>query len=277
MALIANSGYKGLVDGLAAKTLVLDFLSNRAPREIPAQVLVAAGRVFGFSEQNVRMALTRLVEHSAAIKTARGRYRLSPFGEAMRQETRKWKGVGELTRPWSGAWLAVYDAMVPRSDRTALRRHERAMRLRGFMEFSDGLWIRPANLRDSIGELRRHLRSLGLHPEALVVGIHDLDEEARAGATKLWDTASLIASYKALAGALRTNQSRLPEMSLEAAAAETLILGRDVIRRINLDPLLPEDLMDQRPLQALIRAMSDYDEIGKNIWRRFMRQLEQHA
>jgi phenylacetic acid degradation operon negative regulatory protein len=265
------------VDGLAAKTMVLDFLSNRSPREIPAQVMVAAGEVFGFSKQSVRMALARLVEHSAAVKTGRGRYRLSSFGEAMRRETRKWKHVADLTQPWSGAWIGVHDAMVPRSDRTALRRHERAMRLRGFRELSDGLWIRPANLRGSIGELHRDLRSLGLHPDALVFGLHDLDEQAGAKATSLWDTASLIASYKALADALRASKARLCRMSLESAAAETLILGRDVIRHINLDPLLPEDLMDQRPLQALIRAISDYDKVGKNIWRRFMHQIEQHA
>lgn len=257
--------------------MVLDFLSNRSPREIPAQVLVAAGEVFGLSEQNVRMALARLVEHAAAIRTGRGRYRLSDSGEAMRRETRRWKHVAELTQPWSGAWIAVHDAMVPRSDRTAMRRHQRAMRLRGFRELSEGLWIRPANLRGSIGELRNDLRSIGLHPDALVFGLHDLDEQARAKATSLWDTASLIASYKALADALRASTERLCRMSLESAAAETLILGRDVIRHINLDPLLPEELMDQRPLQALIRAISDYDKVGKNIWRQFMRRLEQHA
>jgi phenylacetic acid degradation operon negative regulatory protein len=265
------------VNGLAAKTMVLDFLSNRSPREMSAQVLVAAGEVLGFSAQNIRMALARLVERSAAVKTGRGRYRLSTSGEAMRLEARKWKHAAEMTRPWPGTWIGVHDAMVPRSDRTALRRHERAMRLRGFRELSAGLWIRPANLSDSIGELRGHLRSLGLHPDALVFGLRDLDERADAKAATLWDTASLTASYRALAGGLRASKRRLHRMSLEAAAAETLVLGRNVIRHINLDPLLPEDLMDQRPLKALIRAMGDYDEIGKNIWRQFMRWLEQHA
>ena len=50
-----------------------------------------------------------------------------------------------------------------------------------------------------------------------------------------------------------------------------MVLGRDVIRHINLDPVLPEELMPQRALMNLIRVMSDYDQNARQIWRRFMR------
>lgn len=270
--MVANFRYKHDA-GLSAKALVLDFLSVRSPREVSAQVLVAAGTTFGFSGQNIRMALSRLVEQSVAINSGRGQYRLSTSGRAMREEVRKWRRVAELTRPWSGAWIGIYEAAVPRADRGALRRHERAMRLRGFRRFLDGLWLRPANLNGSMDQLRRHLRVLGLHPEALVVGLSDLDAAARAKATRLWDTASLLASYRALGNALRASESKLDRMSLEAAAAEVLTLGREVIRHINLDPLLPDELMAQRPLRALVGAMSEYDARGREIWWRFMRIL----
>lgn len=151
---------------------------------------------------------------------------------------------------------------------------EQALRLRGFREFRSGLWIRPANLRDSVAELRAHLAALGLHRDALVIGLSDLDEAAAARASGLWDTAALERAYGALRSALDASQARVARLTLEAAAAETLLLGREVIRHINLDPLLPEELMPQRPLHELVRAMIGYDEIGRGIWRRFMREIE---
>ncbi len=273
MAMIANTSYKP-ERPLTARAIVLDFISNRAPREISARAVLAAGAVFGFSAQNLRMALMRLVDQGVAVNATRGRYRLGAPGETMRVEVRKWKRVADLVRPWSGGWVGVYGAEIARSDRAAIRRHEQALRLRGFREFSSGLWIRPANLRDSVAELRVHLAALGLHRDAIVVGLSDFDEAARVRASNLWDTAALERAYGALRGALDASQAKVARLPLEAAAAETLLLGREVIRHINLDPLLPEELMPQRPLRELVRAMIGYDEIGREIWRRFMREIE---
>ena len=269
MAVVANPRY--VPRHLTARELVIDFLSNRYPREMSVQEIAGVGIALGFSEQSLRMALTRLVEQSVAANPGRGRYRLSPSGEAMRDEVRKWRHLDEVAKPWSGAWIAVFDAVIPRSDRAALRRHERAMRLRGFRELQSGLWIRPANLRDSVAELREHLRALGLHPSALVVALQDLDDDARARATSLWDTAAMLATYRALAEELIASKGKLERLPLDTAAAESMVLGRDVIRHINLDPVLPEELMPQRALTNLIRVMSDYDQNARQIWRRFMR------
>jgi phenylacetic acid degradation operon negative regulatory protein len=269
MATIANPRY--VPRHLTARELVIDFLSNRYPREMSVQEIAGVGIALGFTEQSLRMALTRLVEQSVSANIGRGRYRLSPSGEAMRNEVRKWRHLDDLAKPWSGAWIGVFDASVPRSDRAALRRHERAMRLRGFRELQSGLWIRPANLRDSVAELREHLRALGLHPAALVVGLQDLDDDAGAKATSLWDTAAMLATYRALADELLASKSKLERLPLDRAAAESMVLGRDVIRHINLDPVLPEELMPQRALTNLIRVMCDYDQNARQIWRRFMR------
>jgi len=269
MATFANPRY--VPRHLTARELVIDFLSNRYPREMSAAEILGVGRALGFTEQSLRMALTRLVEGAVAANPGRGLYRLSPSGETMRLEVRKWRSLDDLAKPWSGAWIGVFDASVPRSDRAALRRHERAMRLRGFRELQAGLWIRPANLRDSVAALRDQLRALGLHPAALVVGLNDLDDDSRAKATGLWDTAAMLATYRALADELLASKTRLERLPLDTAAAESMVLGRDVIRHINLDPVLPEELMPQRALKNLIDTMSDYDQQARQIWRRFMR------
>ena len=269
MATLANPRY--VPRHLTARELVIDFLSNRYPREMSAAEILGVGGALGFTEQSLRMALTRLVEGAVAANPGRGLYRLSPSGEAMRLEVRKWRNLDGLAMPWSGAWIGVFDAGVPRSDRAALRRHERAMRLRGFRELQAGLWIRPANLRDSVAALRDHLRALGLHPAALVVGLNELDDDSRAKAIGLWDTAAMLATYRALADELLASKTRLERLPLDTAAAESMVLGRDVIRHINLDPVLPEELMPQRALKNLIGTMSDYDQQARQIWRRFMR------
>jgi phenylacetic acid degradation operon negative regulatory protein len=269
MATLANPRY--VPRHLTARELVIDFLSNRYPREMSAAEILGVGAALGFTEQSLRMALTRLVEGAVAANTGRGLYRLSGSGEAMRLEVRKWRNLDDLAKPWSGAWIGVFDAGITRSDRAALRRHERAMRLRGFRELQAGLWIRPANLRDSVGELREQLRALGLHPAALVVGLNDLDDDSRARATTLWDTAAMLATYRALADELLASKTRLERLPLDTAAAESMVLGRDVIRHINLDPVLPEELMPQRAVKNLISTMSDYDQQARQIWRRFMR------
>src|ERR1700691_4489573 len=249
MATVANPRY--VPPHLTARELVIDFLSNRYPREMSVQEIAGVGDALGFSEQSFRMEFTRLVEQSVAANPGRGLYRLSPSGEAMRVEVRKWRNLDDLAKPWSGGWIGVFDAAIPRSDRAALRRHERAMRLRGFRELQAGLWVRP--------------------PGALVFGLNDLDDEARAKATSLWDTAAMLARYRALADELIASKRKLERIPLDTAAAESMVLGRDVIRHINLDPVLPEELMPQRALSDLIRVMSDYDQNARQIWRRFMR------
>ena len=273
MADDANYSYEPC-QALTAKELVLDFLSNRAPHEMAARVIVDSAAALGFSEQSIRMALTRLVEEELALNPARGLYRLAPSGDAMRREVRKWRTITALTQSWSHDWICIYDAPIARSDRAALRRHEQAIRLRGFREFRTGLWLRPANLRVSTEELREELGALGLHRDALVAEIRNLDEHARSQAMGLWNVKALLASYQALTAAMGSSQRRVERMELAEAAGETLVLGRDVVRHINLDPLLPEELMPQQPLRAMVHTMLAYDDKARTIWRRFMRQFD---
>jgi phenylacetic acid degradation operon negative regulatory protein len=269
----ANSRYEP-PRALTAKELVIDFLSNRSPREMPARVIVDTAAALGFTEQSVRMALTRLVEEGLAVSVGRGVYKLAPSGDAMRREVRKWRNITDSTKPWTGGWVAIYDAPIRRSDRAALRRHEQALRLRGFREFTAGLSIRPANLRDSTTELREQLQALGLHPDAIVATMSDVDEATRARAMELWDTKALLESYERLMRAMGASTRHVYALPLETAAGETLVLGRDVLRHINLDPLLPAELMPERPLRKLVRTMTVYDAMARQIWRRFMSQFE---
>ena len=145
MATIANLRY--VPRHLTARELVIDFLSNRYPREMSVQEITGVGIALGFTEQSLRMALARLVEQSVAANTGRGRYRLSPSGEAMREEVRKWRRLGDLAKPWTGAWIGVFDAAIPRSERSVRLRYfpaitRMARHLRGRNQYS-----RPCRIR----------------------------------------------------------------------------------------------------------------------------------
>lgn len=273
MATNANLRYE-TPRSLTAKELVIDFLSNRSPREMPARVIVDTAAALGFSEQSVRMALTRVVEEGLALVVGRGIYRLAPSGDVMRREVRKWRNITGTTKAWTGGWVAIYEAPIRRSDRAALRRHAQALRLRGFRELTTGLSIRPANLRHSTAELREQLHALGLHPDAIVALMNDLDEATRERAMRLWDTKALLDSYEQLMRAMSASTQRVYSLPLAEAAGETLVLGRDVLRHINLDPLLPAELMPGRSLRKLVRTMTVYDAMARQIWRRFMSQFE---
>ena len=60
--------------------------------------------------------------------------------------------------------------------------------------------------------------------------------------------------------------ARLPTMTADGAARETLLLGQSVIRAINRDPMLPSALIDTGLRAAMIDAMRHYDAVGKAAW-----------
>ncbi len=79
-----------------------------------------------------------------------------------------------------------------------------------------------------------------------------------------------IAPHQRLATRLDESAAGIDESRLPAAAAETLLLGRQAIRAIMRDPLLPERLCPSDALTALIAAMTRYDRLGKRIWARYL-------
>jgi phenylacetic acid degradation operon negative regulatory protein len=49
--------------------------------------------------------------------------------------------------------------------------------------------------------------------------------------------------------------------------AETFLLGGEAVRRIVLDPLLPEPIVDTAARRALVDEMKQYDRIGRDCWK----------
>ncbi len=257
------------VERPTAPDLILDLLVANG-RVLPVQALCRAGALMGISDATMRVGLTRLASQGKITHSARGAYGLNRGGPALARDIDDWRRKGAQTVAWRGRWLAVQDAGVPRSDKTAWRRHSLALQLRGLAPFQAGLHLRPDNLRGGVDAVRAQLLELGLAPQALVFCLDGLDAERSAQAHALWDVAAYRKDYRRLQRALQDSGQRLPAMGLADAARESLLLGRAVIAYLVRDPLLPPEWMADDARTALVQQMQAYQDAAVCVWRDFM-------
>ncbi|MFT6599399.1 MAG: phenylacetic acid degradation operon negative regulatory protein [Alloalcanivorax sp.] len=256
---------------LAAGDLVLDVLSTHDASEVSVAALCLAGEVCGFRDQNVRVALNRLVRQGKVANPARGMYALKADGSGLFAEVESWLRKEQRAVGWQGGWIGVLDGAVPRREKTLWRRHERALALRGFRALGDsGLQLRPDNLHGGVAALRDDLRGLGLAPQASVIAVSGLSGADERRAQALWDLDGLERQYLDMLARLEHSQSRLHTQAPEAAARESLLLGRAAIRLIIRDPLLPDALMEGDARHRLIERMRDYQAHAKTLWMRLL-------
>lgn len=252
-----------------APDLILDLLVAHGGA-LPAQALCRAGSLMGVGASAIRVGLTRLAGQGKITRGARGSYRLNRSGPALARDVDHWEQKGSQTVAWRGHWLAVQDAGVLRSDKTAWRRHSLALELRGLAAFRPGLQVRPDNLRGGVAAVRAQLLELGLSPQALVFRLDGLDPARQEEACRLWDVDALEAEYRRLHQALERSGRRLQNSKPDAAVRESLLLGRAVIHQLIRDPLLPPELMPGQTRLALAQAMKNYQRAALSLWRAWM-------
>jgi phenylacetic acid degradation operon negative regulatory protein len=252
-----------------AKSLILDLLATLRDGSMPVRALVAAGGLFRIDENNVRVALARLLAAGVVERDERGRYRAGARAGAIGRRIARWRRIGDAVRPWDGAWVAVL-GVGGRGGREATR----ALRFFAFRELAPGVQVRPDNLTGGVPAVREQLGSLGLPSGAIVTRLDDLDDATVARARELWDTRALRASYRAARSALAASGRRLPRLRPGAAMVESFVLGGRVIRQLVLDPLLPDPLVPAAEREALVTAMQSYDRLGRASWAAFMREFE---
>lgn len=256
----------------SAKSLVLDLLSTQREASTPVRALVAAGAIFGLGENNVRVALARLLQRGLVERDERGRYRLGRSAEAVRSRVAGWRQPQARLRSWKGAWIAALGA--PGSRGRSATRSRRAMRWLGMRELSPGLHVRPDNLKGGVDAARDDLRGLGLDASFTVARLDGLDPEREREARALWDVDALQRGYRASRTALARSAERLASLDVEAAMVESFREGGRVIRQIVLDPLLPEEISPASDRDALVRALRAYDKLGRSCWAAFMARHE---
>ena len=237
---------------------------------IPVRLILDACAVFDFGENSVRVSLAKMRAEGLVETPARGLYRLGPAARPVTERVLAWRSVGERTIAWDRSWVSAFTGHLTRTDRPTLRRRTRALRLLGFAELEPGLFLRPNNLVDGIPALRQQLVHLGMEQAAIVGRLDDLADRDRDRAIALWDRETLVNVYRDLTAELRRSTDEREKLSLPAALREAYLLGREVLRTIALDPLLPEELVPTAPRQALIETMIRYNETGTALWQHYL-------
>ena len=266
----SNILFAGSDEPLSARTLILDLVDTGAPPALSVRELVRAGAAFGIEPTGIRTALTRLKAEGRIRQVERGRYAIGASGALLQQRILGWRTVLERRRDWRGDWLFAIAGPQERADRTIWRRTVRALGLEGFAEAEINVWARPDNLADGAAGMRQRLAELEAAPSLLVVQARALDPERAARFQTLWNGHALQDGHARLADLLDRSAAGIDQADLPGAAVETLLLGRQAIRNIMRDPLLPDALCPTRALSRLIASMTDYDRLGKRIWHAFL-------
>ncbi len=255
---------------MSARTVILDLFDTGDPPAFSVAELVRAGAALGIEASGIRTALTRLKAEGRVHPIARGRYAIGPNAEPLQRRILGWRARLSSRNEWHGHWLLAIAGPQERADRTSWRRTLRALELEGFAEAETNIWARPDNLAGGANAARQRLAGLNAVPSLFLIEARELDSDRAAAYRSLWQGDALRAAHLELSENLDRSAHAVEDMDLAAAAGETLKLGRQAIRQITRDPLLPEALCPSDGLACLIDAMVRYDRIGKRIWRAYL-------
>lgn len=261
-----------------AKSLILDLLSTLRSGSMPVRALLEAARLFGLSENNVRVNLARLHATGLVERDERGRYRIGRGAEPVTARVASWRQRPERLVDWRGDWIAVHaagagPARLRRSRRSGSAR-DRTLRLLGFRELAPGLALRPDNWAGGVAAVRDQAAALGLESGDLVAGLNSLDSAMDIRARGLWDTDALCAEYARSCQELAASTAGLASASVEESMVETFRVGGRVLRQLVLDPLLPEPMVPSATRQALFDDMRAYDLLGRRCWTEFLARFD---
>jgi phenylacetic acid degradation operon negative regulatory protein len=218
---------------LTARSVLASVLLGTDPPWLPTSRLVRTAELFGIADGTARVALSRMLSAGEAVAEDGG-YRL--VGRLAERQARQQVSRRAAVRAWDGTWeLATVDgdARRPAAARAALREACRQLRLG---ELREGVWARPDNLDparspDAAAVLAEWChRWRGAAPDPL------------PQADDLWD----LPVWQAHAEELRDEMARLLaplEAHDRGALADGFVVSAAVLRHLQADPLLPDELL----------------------------------
>lgn len=219
---------------LSARSVILSLILGTPGRALTAAQLAVAARHIGINPATVRVALTRAVAADELVRSG-PHYVLGP----RLVDRRERQDAHESVVPWDGTWemAVVVTSGRPSGDRAALRDRLTSTRL---AELREGVWMRPANLRRTIGDMAPgDVRWFSTMPTGRPVDL----------VAALWDLSGWAAETQHITAAL-------------ASATDTghrFAVAAHLVRHLATDPLLPVELEpDDWPAGAARATYADY-------------------
>lgn len=228
---------------LTARSVLASTLLGVDPPELPVSYLVHMGELFGINENRARVALSRMVSSGEVTTDGEGRYRLT--GHLLERQHRQRASRSGHTRAWPGTWHLVVVVTTGSTPEVRARRR-RVLAGARLAEFREGVWLRPDNLDLLLGD--DVVPDLAVFTDAVPT-----DPALLAG--QLWDLDAWAARARDLLGQL----DALPPRH-RSDLAPGFVLSAAVLRHLQSDPLLPDELVPGRwPGERLRRVYDDWD------------------
>jgi phenylacetic acid degradation operon negative regulatory protein len=222
---------------LSARSVLATALLGADQPHLTVGELVAMASLFGISDGAARTCLWRMVSNGE-LTSEDGTYALAGRLLERRQRVDEASRIDDAAgSPWDGTWELAVVSLDRRSaaDRLALRKAATALHL---AELREGIWIRPDNLdRDRLPTLRAVLDRQCVH-------FHDAATDIPAETVR-----SLFSLDDWVADARRFTHAMRDEIDTEAVGADDFAyqfaLSVAVVRHLQLDPLLPAELIPE--------------------------------
>lgn len=261
---------KILPDYPSSNRLLLSLFSQPNLNHMSIKQLIAWGELFEHEPATIRVAAGRLVKQGFLLAQQRGSYTTGKAGKSIRQLASTWRHSLAKVDQWDGAWLGVYTAHLGRTCKQRTRARERAFRLTGFEPLEKNLWCRPDNLIETADSTFARLVGIGLENTAILMKVDYFNHDMAKNPMSLWSPEQLEKTYKLLVSLMERSARHLPYLDVKQATKESFQIGEHVIRQINQDPLLPEEMVDATARKKLLSTMIDYDKICHPIWHEFL-------
>lgn len=239
---------------------ILDLLRTYEHRGTSARNIMATAGMFNFSENLIRVTLSRLVAKGTIENFERGRYRLAKQSDPVNDFVEEWREGENRRKPWPmNRFLLVH--LTRTSDRD-----EWVLETLGFRRPRNGIWARPDNLARNHQALTTLMMQLGMNAELLLASDVHLEDHDVDTVVACYDTSFLTRQYRELTQELQASLERLHKLPYAEAMKESFMLGGKAIQVLAKDPLLPDEIQDAGERRELWQTMLTYDATGRAIW-----------
>ncbi len=239
---------------------ILDLLRTYGQKGTSARNLMSSSRMFKFSENLIRVTLSRLVARGLIENFERGHYRLAELSDPITEFIEEWRIGESRRRAWEeGSFLMAHLEQPTDKEKWVLTST-------GFRQLRDGLWLRPDNLRRTGTSLVDWLTQLGISDDTIIGERLMLQEKRYRLLVADYCITELDQQYLNLVFRLERSTDNLKKKPTDQAMIESFTLGGEALHLLAKDPYLPSELQTPQDRDRLWQTMLQYDELGRSIW-----------